>query len=129
MKHKVVRARSRLDEAMFGTFNVRTATTNDVHGIDHTDILLRSCAASGCDVIGLQETKRDGTFEIVASGYRVYFSGVCSGVESRKWQHGFGLAIKKEIVKKDGKGGIAIEYIRARLLKTRISNKSNCYVR
>ena len=38
------------------------------------------CAAKGCDVIGLHETKRDETFEIVASGYRVFFSGDCSGV-------------------------------------------------
>ena len=33
------------------------------HTIDsilYNDILLRPCAAKGCDVIGLQETKRDG---------------------------------------------------------------------
>ena len=36
-----------------------------------------------------------------------------------------GLAIKENIVKKDGEGGITIECISARLLKTRISIKSN----
>ena len=70
-------------------------------------------------------TKRDGISEIVASGYRVFFSGDCSGVKSRKGQHGVGLAIKEEIVKKTGEDGITIEYISARLPKARISIKSN----
>ena len=54
----------------------------------------------GCEVITLQETKRDGTSEIFAAVYRVYFSGDCSGVKGRKGQHGVGPAVKKEIVKK-----------------------------
>ena len=61
-KHKTARAGSRLEELMFVTFNVRTAAVNGVYGIGHIDTLLRPCAAKGCDVIGLQETKRDGTF-------------------------------------------------------------------
>ena len=67
-KHMATRARSRLEELTFGTFNVRTAAINGVNGIGHIDTLLRTCAAKGCDVIGLQETKRDGTSEISASG-------------------------------------------------------------
>ena len=38
----------------------------------------------GCDVIGLQETKSDGTSEISSSGCRFFFSGDCSGVKGRK---------------------------------------------
>ena len=38
-------------------------------------------------------------------------------------EHGVGLAVKEEIVKKAGKDGIAIECISARLLKARISIK------
>ena len=83
-KHKTARARSRLEELTFGTFNVRTAAVNGFNGIGHIDTLLRTCAAKGCEVIGLQETKRDGTFEISAPGYRVFFSGVCSMVKGRK---------------------------------------------
>ena len=123
MKHKAARARSRVDELTFGTFNVRTAAVNGVNGIGHIDTLLRPCAAKRCDVTGLQETKRDGTTEIVAPGYRVYSSGDCSGAKGRNGQHGAGLAIK-EITKKAGKDGIAIECISARLLKARISIES-----
>ena len=46
-------------------------------------------------------------------------------VKGRKGQHGVGLAIKEEIVKKVGEDGITIECISARLLKARISIKSN----
>ena len=55
MKHKAVRARSRLEELTLGTFNVRTAAFNGVYGIAHIDTLLRPCAAKGWDGIGLQE--------------------------------------------------------------------------
>ena len=98
--HEAARVRSRLEELTFGTFNVRTAAVNGVNGIGHIDTLLTTCAAKGCDVIGLQETKRDGTYEISASGYRVFFSGDCSMVKGRKRQHGVGPAIKEEIVKR-----------------------------
>ena len=60
----------------------------------------------------------------MAFEYRKYFSGDCSGVKGMKGQHEVGLTIK-EIIKKAGKDGIAIECISARLLKTRISIKSN----
>ena len=64
--YKATRARSRLEELTFGTFNVCTAAGNSVNGIGLIDTLLRPCAAKGCDVHGL-ETKRDGTSEIVSS--------------------------------------------------------------
>ena len=70
-KHKAARARSRLGELTFGTFNVRTAVVSGVNGIGHIDTLLRTCAAKGCNVIGLQETKRNETSEISASGCRI----------------------------------------------------------
>ena len=111
---------------MFDTLsNVRSAAVNGVNGIGHIDTLLRTCAAKGCDVIGLQETKTDGTSEISASGYCVFFSGDCSMAKGRKGHHGVGRAMKEEIVKKAGKDGIAIECISARLLKTRIPIESN----
>ena len=124
-KHRAARARSRLDELTFGMLNVRTAAINGVNGIDHIDTLLRPCATKSCGVSGREETIRDGASVIVASGYRVYFNGDCSGVKGRKEQLGVELAIKKETVKKSSKDDIAIECISARLLKARISIKSN----
>ena len=91
-KHKATRARSRLEELTFGTFNVCTAAVNGVNGIGRIDTLLRTWAAKSCDVIGLQETKRDRNSEISASGYRVFFLGDCS------MKHGVELAIKENIV-------------------------------
>ena len=116
-KHKAARARSWLENLTFGTFNVRTAAVNGVNGIGHIDTLLRTCAAEGCDVIGLQETKRDGTSKISASGYRIFFRRDCTMVNGRKGQHGVGLAIKEEIVAKAGEDDITIECISTRLLK------------
>ena len=89
-KHKTARARSRLEELTFGTFHVRTAAVNGLNDIGHIDTLLRTCAAKGCDVIGLQQIKSDGTSEISASGYSVFFSGDYSMVKGRKEQHGVG---------------------------------------
>ena len=99
-KHKAARARSQLEELTFGTFNVRAAAINGVDGIGHIDTLLRAYATKGCDDIGLQGTIRARTSKIVASGYRVFFSGDRSGVKGRKGQHGVGLAIKENIVKR-----------------------------
>ena len=124
-KHKVARARFRLEELTFGTFNVRIAAVNGVSGTDHIDTLLRPCAAKGCAVIGLQKTKRDGTSKIVTSGNRVFFSDDYSRVKGRKGQHGVGLVIKEELVKKASENGIAIRCISARFLKARILIKSN----
>ena len=97
MKPKAAWAKRRMQELTFGTFNVRTAGCKGVNSIGHNDVLLRICAAKGCDVIGLQETKRDGISEIVAAVYRVYFSSDCSGVKGRQGQREVGLAVKEEI--------------------------------
>ena len=124
-KHKAGRAKFRLEELTFGTFNVCIAAVNGVNDIGHIDTLVRPCAAKGCDVVGLQETKRDGTSENIAFGYRVFFSGDCSGVKGKKGQYMVGLAIKENMGKKAGEDEITIEGISARLLKAQISIISN----
>ena len=50
---------------------------------------------------------------------------IAAWFKGRKGQHGVGLAIKENIVKEAGEDGITIECISARLLKARISIKSN----
>ena len=44
---KAARAKRRMQELTFGTFNVRTAAFKGVNGIGHIDVLLRICAAKG----------------------------------------------------------------------------------
>ena len=99
LKNQVARANSRLDKLTFGTFNVRTAAVSGVNGIGDIDTLLTPCVAKRCGMFGLQETKRDGTPELVALGYRVCFSGDCNGVKGRNGQHGAKLEIKEDTVK------------------------------
>ena len=123
-KHEAARERYRLEELTFGKFDVRTAAVNGVNGIGHIDTLLRLCAAKGYDVIGLQETKRDGTSKIVTSGYTAFFC-CCDCSMIKEEQHGVGLEIKEEIVSKAGEDGITTECISARLLEAQISIKSN----
>ena len=87
-KYKATRAGSQLEELTFDTFNICTAAVNGVNGIDHTDTLLRTCAAESCDVIGLQETKQDGTSEISASVYRVFFVMIVAWLRAGKGSMG-----------------------------------------
>ena len=80
--HKAARARSRLEELTFGTFNVRTTAFNGVNNNGYIDTLLRPFATKGCDVIGLQETKRDGISEIVATGLCVFSAMITAGLRA-----------------------------------------------
>lgn len=68
-------------------------------------------------MIGLQETKLDGTSEIVADGYRFYFSADDSGIKGRKGQP------RVNVFEKSGKDGIANECINERHLNFSISIK------
>ena len=100
MKNQAARARKQLEELTLGTINVRTAAVKGVNGIDHINCLLRICARKGSDAIGLQETRRDGTSELMAAAYGVYVGGDCSEVKGRKGQHGVGLALKEKSIKR-----------------------------
>ena len=51
-----------------GTFNVRTLAFNAKNGIGHSEVILKVCQELGCDVIGLQETRRDGQSTFTAAG-------------------------------------------------------------
>ena len=60
-------------------------------------LFLQKYKVLGCDIIGLQETRRPGRTEFAAAGYRVFCSGV-DGNSSRAGQHGVGLAVKEFII-------------------------------
>ena len=94
----VARARSRTGDLNVATWNVRSLFLTGRRGAGHVEVLLQKCKVLGCDVIGLQETRRPGRTELAAAGYRVF----CSGVDgSTGWagQHGVGLAVKESIIR------------------------------
>lgn len=66
MKDKAASAKRRLQELMFGMFNVRTPAFEGVNGIGHIDALSRICATKSCDVVRLPEIKRDRISEFVS---------------------------------------------------------------
>ena len=94
----VARARSRTGELNVSIWNVRSLSLAGRRGAGHTEVLLQKCKVLGCDVIGLQETRRPGRPEFAAAGYRVFCSGV-DGSTGRAGQHGVGLAVKKSIIR------------------------------
>ena len=54
-----------------GTFNVRTLAFNGKNGIGHSEVTMKVCLELGCDVIGLQETRRDRQSTFTAAGHTV----------------------------------------------------------
>ena len=63
--------RSRAGEVVVGTFNVRTLAFNGKNGIGHSEVTMKVCHELGCDVIGLQETRRDRQSTFTAAGHTV----------------------------------------------------------
>ncbi|CAN0226651.1 unnamed protein product, partial [Ascophyllum nodosum] len=89
------RARSRTGGLNVATWNVRSLSLTGRRGAGHAEVLLQKCKVLGCDVIGLQETRRPGQTEFATAGYRVVYSGV----DGRAGQHGVGLAVKESIIR------------------------------
>ena len=94
----VARARSRTGELNVATWNVCSLSLTGRRGASYAEVLLQKCKVLGCDVIGLQETRRPGRTEFAATGYRVFCSGV-DGSSGRGGQHGVGLAVKESIIR------------------------------
>ena len=94
----VARARSRTRELNVATWNVRSLSFTGRRGAGHAEVVLQKCKVLGCDVIGLQETRRPGRTELAAAGYRVFCSGV-DGNSGRAGQNGVGLAVKESIIR------------------------------
>ena len=69
----------------------------------------------GCDIIGLQKTRRSGQSALLQAGYVVYCSGESGGDgEGKKGQVGVGLAVRKSISRAEARPP---EFISDRLLK------------
>ena len=94
----VARARSRIGDLNVATWNARSLSLTGRRGTGHAEVLLQKRKVLGCDVIGLQETRRPGRSQFAAAGFRVFCSGV-DGSSGRAGQHGVGLAVKESIIR------------------------------
>ena len=94
----MTRVRPRTGEPNIATSNIRSLSLTGRRGAGHAEMLLQKCNVLGCDVIGLQETRKPGRTEFAAAGYRMFCSGE-DGSSGRAGQHGVGLAVKEYIVR------------------------------
>ena len=108
------RARARGREIAVTTHNVRTMAVDGTHGVGRALDVLRVYDRLGCDVIGLQETRRSGHSAFSQAGYLVYCGGECGGENGgKKEQGGVGLAVRTSITR----AARPPEFISDRLLK------------
>ena len=108
------RARARGREITVATQNVQTMAVDGKHGVGRALDILTVCDRLGCDVIGLQETRRSGDSAFSQAGYLVYCSGECGDENGgKKGQGGVGLTVRTSITR----AARSSEFISDRLLK------------
>ena len=108
------RARVRGREITAATHNLRTMTVDGKHGVGRALDVLSVYDRLGCDVIGLQETRRSGYSAFSQAGYLVCCSGECGDEHGgKKGQGGVGLAVRTSITR----AARPPEFISDRLLK------------
>ena len=94
------RAGARGREITIATHNVRTMAVDGKHGVGRALDVLSAYGRLGCDVIGLQETRRSGHSALTQAGYLVYCSGECGDENgAKKGQGGVGLAVRTSITR------------------------------
>ena len=92
------RARAQRWEITVATHNVQTMAVDRTHGVGRALNGLSVYDRLGCDVIGLQETRRSGHSVFTQAGFLVYCSGECGGENGgNKGQSGVGLAVGASI--------------------------------
>ncbi|CAB1113440.1 unnamed protein product [Ectocarpus sp. CCAP 1310/34] len=91
--------------------------------------VMQICSATGCDVIGLQETRRAGQGSIAHDGYVIIFwSGARTGTKDKRAVHGVCIAIKEAMWESLGEEGRTMECISPRLMKVRLQIGRTCGV-
>ena len=108
------RARAGGREITVATHDVRTMAVDGTHGVGRTLDVLSVYDRLGCDVIGLQETRRSDYSAFSQAGYLVYCSGECGGENGeKKGQAEVGLAVRTSNIR----AARPPEFISDRLLK------------
>ena len=108
------RTRTRGREITVATHNVRTMAVDGKHGVGRALDVLSVYDRLGCDIIGLQETRRSGHSAFSQAGYLVYCSSECGDENGgKKGQGGVGLTVRTSITR----AARPPEFISDRLLK------------
>ena len=100
LRHRERRNRARAcgREISVATHNVRTMVVDGKHGVGRALDVLSVYDRLGCDVIGLQETRRSEHSAFSQAGYLMYCSGECGDENGgKKGQGGVGLAVRTSI--------------------------------
>ena len=99
-RERRIRARARGLDFTVATHNVRTMAVDGKHGVGRALDVLSLCDRLGCDVLGLQETRRSGHLAFSQAGYLVYCSGECGDENGgKKGQGGVGLVVRTSITR------------------------------
>lgn len=77
--------------------NLWTMALDGKHGIGRSWEVLNDFRNLGCDVIGVQETRRSGQLIFVEAGYNVYCGGESGDEDGRNGQSGVGIAVKQAL--------------------------------
>ena len=89
---------ARRRKLVIATHNVRTMAMNGKHGVGRAAEVLDVYQEMGCDIIGLQGTRRSGQSALLQAGHVVYCSGESRGEGGGKKGEGrVGLAVRKSI--------------------------------
>ena len=108
------RTRAHGREIIVAAHNVRTMAVDGKNGVGRALDVLSVYDRLGCDVIGLQETRRSGHSAFSQAGYLMYCSGECGDENNgKKGQGGVALAVKTSITR----AARPPEFISDRLLK------------
>ena len=85
------------------------------HSVGRAAEVLGVYQEMGCDIIGLQETRRSGQSALLQAGYAIYCGGESGGDgEGKKGQGGVGLAVRKSMSRAEARSP---EFIGDRLTK------------
>ena len=68
------RDRARTRERVIATHNLQMMAVDGKHGVGRAAEVLDVYQDLGCDIIGLQETRRSGQSDLLQAGYVVYYS-------------------------------------------------------
>ena len=117
------RARARGREITVATHNVRTMAVDGTHGAGRALDVLSVYDRLGCDIIGLQETRRSGHSAFSQADYLVHCGGECCGRNGgKKGQGRVGLAMRTSITR----AARPPEFISDRLLKVTLELRGVC---